>query len=260
MKKLLLGIAFVTVSAAGLLAQSGVVIQHDGTGPNMAGGAYETTMYGTHPDLVAGGGTLDIHFTVTNNTGADKQWRITRKKIVAPPTWSDQICWPPNCYPASGDLYTTPSTAGNPAPTILDGTSTAVVSTGNVVAELKPRITIDQANYGYAHYRYYVNEGGQYIDSVDIKINFTLGVSPLKQNPTMSVSPNPASDNLNISLASVENANLKVVDVLGNVVLNETISNGTKNVDVSSFKNGVYFVIVEAQGIKPMNRKLIIRH
>lgn len=260
MKKLLLGFALITSSAAGLMAQSGVVIQHDGVGPNMAGGAYETTMYATHPDLVAGGGTLDIHFTVTNNTGADKQWKITRKKMAVPASWSDQVCWPPNCYPASGDLYTTPSTSGNPAPTILNGTSTAVTTSGNVVAELKPRITIDQSGYGYAHYRYYINEGGQYIDSVDIKINFTLGVTPLKQNPSLTVSPNPASDDLTISLASVDNANVKVVDVLGNVVLNETISNGSKNVDVSSFKNGVYFVIVEAPGIKAMNRKLIIRH
>jgi len=61
-------------------------------------------------------------------------------------------------------------------------------------------------------------------------------------------------------LVAVENANIKVVDVLGNTVYNETITNGSKNVDVSSFKNGVYFVIVEVPGIKPMNRKLIIRH
>jgi hypothetical protein len=258
MKKLLLGIAFITISAAGLMAQSGVVIQHDGVGPNLAGGGfYETTMYATHPDLVAGGGTLDIHFIVTNNTGTDQQWKITRKKMAVPSTWIDQICWPPTCFPASGDVYTTPSTTGNPAPIIVNGTH--LTSTG-LEAEMKPRITLDQSTYGYAHYRYYINQGGQYIDSVDIKINFTLGVSPLKQNPTMTVSPNPASDDLNISLASVDNANVKVVDVLGNVVLNETIINGSKNVDVSSFKNGVYFVIVEAPGIKSMNRKLIIRH
>jgi hypothetical protein len=258
MKKLLLGFALITSSAAGLMAQSGVVIQHDGVGANLAGGAFETTMYATHPDVISG--VYVVHFVVTNNTGADKQWRITRKKITAPTTWSDQVCWPPLCYTPTGDLYTTPSTSGNPAPTILNNSSDAQTSSAIVLAELKPQITMDVANYGYAHYRYYINEGGQYIDSVDLKINFTLGISPLKQNPAMTVSPNPASDNMYISLASVDNANVKVVDVLGNVVMNETISNGSKNVDVSSFKNGVYFVIVEAPGIKPMNRKLIIRH
>lgn len=261
MKKRLLGIAFIASNATLLLAQSGVVIQHDGGGPNLAGGVYETNVYGTHPDLV--GGVLEIHFVVRNETGTDQQWRITRRKLVGPSSavWEEQVCWPPLCYTPSGDLYTTPSTSGNPAPTILNNSSTAVTSSGNTLAELKPRISfLDQSNNTYAHYRYYINQGGQYLDSIDLKINFTLGVTQLKQNPGVTLSPNPASDDLNISLVAVENANIKVVDVLGNTVYNETITNGSKNVDVSSFKNGVYFVIVEVPGIKPMNRKLIIRH
>lgn len=261
MKKLILGFTLIANCISGLTyAQSGVVIQHDGAGPNLAGGAYETTMYANHPDLVAGGGTLDIHFTVTNNTGADHQWRITRKKISVPASWSDQVCWPPSCYPASGDLYTTPSTGGNPAPIILDGTSTAQTTSGNVLAEMKPRITPDALVNSYAHYRYYIYEGGVYVDSVDIKINYTLGVNQLKQNNALTISPNPADDNVNINIGAMENASVKVVDVLGNVVMTESIANGTKNLDVTGFKNGVYFVIVEANGVKPVNRKLIVRH
>jgi hypothetical protein len=260
MKKIILGIALCTIGTIGLRAQgpSGVVIQLNGSGSNLAGLAHEVTV----SDQDLGGGVLYLHFIVTNNNTTDRQWQITRKKISVPSTWVDQVCWPPTCYfPSSlADPFTTPNTMGNPAPTILSMTSTAVTSSGNVSAELKPGFDVDDLNNGFGHYRYYINENGQYIDSVDVKVNFTLGISSLKQNLSMTISPNPASDVLNVSLASLDNANLKVVDVLGNVVLNETISNGSKNVDVSSFKNGVYFVMVETPGIKPMNRKLIIRH
>ena len=51
-----------------------------------------------------------------------------------------------------------------------------------------------------------------------------------------------------------------IVDALGNVVYNEQIANGTKSIDVSNFKNGVYFVIIDPSDAKPVNRKLIIRH
>lgn len=258
MKKIILGIStFLVLAATSFQAQDGISIQYDGTGPDISGGTHSVNLYGSSPELV--GGILEVHFIVTNTTGANQQWKITRKKISVPSTWVDQICWPPLCYNASGSVYVTPNTGGNPAPTIVDGTAT---TTNAEVAELKPRITPDMSAASYAVYRYYITEAvsGNYVDSVDLAINFVLSTPTLKQTPTMSVSPNPASDNVNISLGSLENGIIRVVDVLGNLVYTETISNGQKNIDVSNFKNGVYFVMVEAQGVKTMNRKLIVRH
>lgn len=334
-------LAFFTFSMGFSFAQDGIVIQFEGEGPDISGGTHSVDVYPSSPELV--GGVIDVHFIVTNLTGSNHQWKITRKKINVPSSWDvqDQLCWPPQCFVTSGDVYTTPNTGGNPAPIIEKGTVISLTGTNgtaefvingstypisfnadlattasdfvateasNILAthgitltnvgnklifdsgtnletieinnltgisttpdspldgafynELKPRITPDQNAAGFAHYRYYIVEAtsGDRVDSVDLTINFVLGINTVEQSPVLSISPNPAEEYVNISVGSVENASVKIVDVLGNVVYNETISNGTKNIDISNFKNGVYFVLVETQGVNSINRKLIIRH
>src|SRR5574343_345381 len=230
MKKLILGFTAICALTLTAKAQSGVEIQ-----------------------------LYEVHFDITNNTGADAQWRIARKKISVPTSWIDQVCWPPQCYNASGDLFLTPNTGGNPAPTIVNGTA---MTANAEVAEMKPRITIDMNAATTAQYRYYVVDvaSGAYLDSIDLNIKFALAVNPIKQNPTISLSPNPATDNVTVQLGNAETGSVRIVDALGNVVYNEIISNGTKSIDVSNFKNGVYFVIIDPSDAKPVNRKLIIRH
>ena len=258
MKRIILNISvFCTLVLSGVQAQDGISIQLDGAGPDISGGTHSLDLYATSPEMV--GGVLDVHFLVTNTTGSDQQWKITRKKINVPASWTDQVCWPPLCYNTSGDLYSTPNSGGNPAPIIVDGTAT---TTNAEVAELKPRITPNQSAASYALYRYYITEavGGAYVDSVDLSINFVLSVTTLKQTPIINVNPNPADEYVNISLGSIENSQIKIVDVLGNVVYNESVANGTKSIDVTGFKNGVYFVMIEALGIISTSRKLIVRH
>lgn len=257
MKKIILSLtAFATLTLSSVFAQDGIEIRLDGIGADISGGVHTISLYATSPDLA--GGVYEVHFDVTNNTGSNQQWRVTRKKMSVPATWTDQVCWPPQCYPTSGDVYITPHTAGNPAPIIVDGTAT---TTNAELAELKPRITPDPAAASSALYRYYITSlAGVYMDSIDVSINYVLGVTTLKQTPSLTISPNPADENVSIALGGFENSSVKIVDVLGNVVYNESINNGTKSIDVSNFKNGVYFVLVEAPGIKSFNRKLIIRH
>jgi hypothetical protein len=57
----------------------------------------------------------------------------------------------------------------------------------------------------------------------------------------------------------MDNASLKMVDVLGNIVYRDVMSN-SKTIVTSNFKTGVYFVTLEQTGIKPVSRKIIIRH
>ena len=120
MKKFILSLsAIFTLSFFGVIAQSnGIEIRLDGLGADISGGVHSVNLYATSPDLV--GGVYQVHFDVTNNTGSDAQWKITRKKMSVPATWADQVCWPPQCYPTSGDVYSTPNTGGNPAPTIVN--------------------------------------------------------------------------------------------------------------------------------------------
>jgi hypothetical protein len=53
---------------------------------------------------------------------------------------------------------------------------------------------------------------------------------------------------------------MKVVDVLGNVVMTDVITDGTETINIDDFKNGVYFIQVESSETKLMTRKLIVRH
>ncbi len=258
MKQIILSAALFFAFLGSVQAQSGVEIRYNGVGNNLAGSSLDLYLYGSHPDVVAG--TIDIHFLVTNNTGADKQWKITRKEISVPSTWIDQLCWPPSCFPATDGLFTTPSTVGSPAPIVINGTSTAITALGNLDAEMKPRITPDPAVNSYAHYRYYINEGGAYVDSVDIKINYSLGIAAPKQTPVLTLSPNPADNYVSVAIGTTANATMKVVDVLGNVVLTGVITDGTETINISDFKNGVYFIQVESSETKLMTRKLIVRH
>lgn len=323
-----------------LLAQSNIAIQLDGIGSNIAGTTHNvnlTLSSSELSDLGNGTGLYEVHFEVSNFTGTNTQWKITRKNLNVPSTWSDQLCWPPLCYNANGEIFSTPNSGSNPAPILINGkvfslggthgsinvhingniypiifdtdlNSTAsnfilnyssqifttdgltVINNGNelifsdasitdviefeslentanclvgkIPYELKPRITIDLNAATTGHYRYYINDvaTGDYLDSIDLEVNFVLAVAPIKQNATISLSPNPASENVAVSLGSADNGTVRIVDVLGNVVYNETIYSGSKNIDVSNFKNGVYFVIIDPADAKPVNRKLIVRH
>lgn len=248
MKKILLGLAVLT-SLNSLNAQ--VEIKVDGIGPDVSGTIIDINVNSsmTVP--------YSEHLIVTNNTGSDEQWRVTRVKQSVPAGWSDQICWPPQCYPTSGDIYVTPNTAGNPAPIIVNGTDQ---TTNAELAELKPQISPDQSTNGVALYMYYITDlSGNYVDSVGLRYNFTLDV---QEAPTLSVSvaPNPADNYIKIKATGSNEATVKIVDVLGNVVMKETFIESSKTVDVTDFKNGIYFVRVEAPGAQTINRKVIVRH
>ncbi|TNF46409.1 MAG: T9SS type A sorting domain-containing protein [Bacteroidetes bacterium] len=261
MKKTLLSACLISFSVAAF-AQDGIEIHYNGAGPDISGGTHEVNLYASSPDVTpidANTVLYEAHFDVTNNTGSDQQWRITRWAMVMPSTWpADQLCWPPLCYNATGEFYITPSSQGNPAPIVVNGTDQ---TTNSELAEIKPRITIDVNNASYAHFRYYVTDaiGGNYVDSVDLTINFTLGVNSPKLTPALSLAPNPANDQLNLTLSNTSGT-VKIVDVLGNVVYMNQASEGSNPINTSNFRNGVYFVTVEGIEGKSLTRKLIVKH
>lgn len=247
MKKILLGVLSL-ITAGALNAQ--VEIQLDGAGPDVSGTTIDINLT---PSMIY---PHETHLVVTNTAASDQQLTITRV-TAAPAGWNDNICWPPFCFPASGAVYSTPNTSGNPAPFIVSGTNQ---TTNNELAELKPQVTPDQSANSTQIYTYYITDtNGVYVDSVALRFNFTLG---LEEAPSLAVNvaPNPADNLLKISATGSNDATVKMVDVLGNVVLKEAVINGSKTIDVSNFRNGIYFVRVEAPGAKTVNRKVIVRH
>ena len=87
-------------------AQDIIEIRRDGTGADISGGTVSVDLWGTSPDVVdwtpGVNVQYNIHFVVKNTSASNQQWTITRRIIEAPSVWEDQVCWPPNCYSASG--------------------------------------------------------------------------------------------------------------------------------------------------------------
>jgi hypothetical protein len=60
-------------------------------------------------------------------------------------------------------------------------------------------------------------------------------------------------------LNNTEKGLVRVIDLLGNVIYSESIFTSSK-INTSDFKNGVYFVTIESEGVKLSSRKLVVRH
>jgi len=79
-------------------------------------------------------------------------------------------------------------------------------------------------------------------------------------NEEIIVYPNPATDLINIKCTdtSIDILNVKVTDITGRVVFQETGHKAIGQIDISNIKNGVYFVIIKTTaGI--YNEKIIVR-
>lgn len=194
---------------------------------------------------------------VYNNSGAPGDWIVSRRRINAPATWTDFLCWGHEtdqfggvCIDAQSmdsELYTLP---GTNAVTVNDGEHAFISS----------YITPSFNDPGTATYRYYVGtEQDPFMDSVDFVVTLTpLSIPETKPNLSVAVQPNPATEYMVVTAQGVESATVRVMDVLGNEIVNTTIT-GSKSFNVSEYRNGIYFVIVESKGVR-VNRKVFVRH
>lgn len=241
MKRIVLSALTLTLFVAGTYAQ-GASIRIKGTPTDVSG-----TVVNENVSVSTNEHILD--FTVDNLTGSDQNWGLTRVRITPSIGWTDQVCWGAisqavgECSTPTGDSFTT----GYTVP-VLTTTTDAEIN-----------IYIEAPTGGSSTFRYYIMNGSNKVDSVDVTITKSLGINDIA-SLELTVAPNPASNAVNINMEGVSSANLKIVDVLGNIVMKETIYQNSKKVDVAQFRNGVYFVTVDAEGIKPTTRKLIIRH
>ncbi len=248
MKRKILSIVTVIGFTAFGFAQDGIEIYVEGQTTDMSSGQGVIQVQGS-----AGVETV-THLVVDNNTGSSKDWVITRLRINEQANWTDYFCWGHETDPFGGTCYS--AQAANPWTS--PGSSSVIVGdgeAGNIDSYVEPFT----GEGGTVTYRYYISEDGQtFQDSVDVEVSFNLSLTEVN-NIEASVGPNPASENLTIKATGTDGAVVKMVDVLGNVVLREKIST-VKTIDVSSFRNGIYFVSVYVNGVKTHSKKIIVRH
>lgn len=240
-----------------IVASAQFEIRYNGQGDDLAGTIYDVT--------VAAGTAKEVKMWVLNTGATSQDVYITRVRQDVPVGWLDQemMCWPPACYiwTNSGDTHTTPIPT---TPTITPGaiSSDTLMSetSGGAIAEMKPSVTAAASATGSALFKYYLTDAnGVFLDSVGIRFNIGQASINETQSIDLTVAPNPASNNLTVDFDGANSADLKMVDVLGNVVLEKTIT-GKETINVSSFRNGIYFVAVSSEGRKPVVRKVIVRH
>ena len=195
-----------------------------------------------------------IIFEIKNTSGSTQNWSIMRYRVNMPPTgWTDHFSWGP--YPdneADGRCYssimmtTNPWTNPHPMPIETNG---------------RLMVDIYAEDPGCGHYRYIIMDGSTKIDSVDLEVCYVLGVDEQEEVAGMTAYPNPANGLLTVATTGMDgNYEIRVTDVLGKVVYNETASGAKKNVDVSEFKNGVYLVTVLDRGVVIQTRRVVVKH
>ena len=247
MKKILLSI--VAIVGLSSLASAQIEIYKTGTTTDISGDELVINAWQ--------GGELHDDFYVVNSTASAHTWKVTRVKLNEVATWSDYLCWGPeggfgDCYPASLMTQTSWSSPSADAPTILAGDS------AKLTTYITPDYTVSSAN---AIYRYYVGtDANPMMDSVDIRVVYTVSLDEVTPELSVSIAPNPSNDYFVVSATGSEAASIKVVDVLGNVVLSEEMTTASKKVNVSSFRNGVYFVIIESNEARPVTKRIVVRH
>jgi hypothetical protein len=123
------------------------------------------------------------------------------------------------------------------------------------------------ANKYYRMYftEYYADQTKQYIKfNTTFFSQLTSNNELVKSIDALKLFPNPASESINIEAIftkSVAVINVNLIDITGRVVGSQSFlnSNGNFNVEVSTahLKSGIYFVSIEADGIKAA-KKLVI--
>ncbi len=106
----------------------------------------------------------------------------------------------------------------------------------------------------------------QNMEFCDTICNAVLFVETIEENNMLSVYPNPATDNIIInSELKNKNANLKIINALGQIVFNSTFDiqhsiPDSYRVDISFLPNGLYHLVLEDdQGIIHAEKFVVMR-
>lgn len=80
----------------------------------------------------------------------------------------------------------------------------------------------------------------------DLFTESTIGIDKISSTDAIAAYPNPASENLTLTFASIyqKDISLIIYNAFGQEVYSQQIPNATKTIDISHFTDGIYFVRV----------------
>ncbi|HIP31912.1 MAG TPA: T9SS type A sorting domain-containing protein [Crocinitomicaceae bacterium] len=216
-----------------------------------------TEISGTTIDVYTSNSNLlteDLHFV--NKMGSDQNWAMTRVIINEIATWEDYFCWGSVSIPGNGQCYSAAAMNTNPW-TSPDSWGVLAGDTALLNVDITPNI----ATEGTVTYRYYVGpDATTFLDSIDVRVHASTASIEENSLAAVSVAPNPASDYLSVKTFNLQSPSIKILDVLGNIVFSKTKELSSSNINISNFKNGVYFVVIESSNSSPITKRFIVKH
>ena len=82
-------------------------------------------------------------------------------------------------------------------------------------------------------------------------------IKNINADKNISVSPNPSNGNTYLNVVGVANSNLKVYDVLGNLISTSKCANANCQLDISELNAGTYILTINnATGV--VNKKFVV--
>ncbi|MBL1279768.1 MAG: T9SS type A sorting domain-containing protein [Fluviicola sp.] len=94
-----------------------------------------------------------------------------------------------------------------------------------------------------------------YVQVIHSEGPFCAGSLP-ENNITVSISPNPSSDKLNISSNSRINE-VKIIDLSGKIMTSKKMSAYSENINVNSLTEGLYILLIEMENGEKVQKKFV---
>lgn len=191
---------------------------------------------------------LESNSIVTNNTNRNLAVKVTSQILEQTPGSFSNFCWGINCYP----------------PTVTTSPDAIALSPGQSNNSFKADyLPLETVGITKVKYCFFVD--GSITDSVCTVVTFDTrpnSVSSRLAKAEMKAFPNPATDVVSISFpATNNNATIEVVNIIGKMVYEAPLSEGTSStrLNVKELPNGQYFVSVKEAGKRVATTRLIIK-
>jgi hypothetical protein len=85
-----------------------------------------------------------------------------------------------------------------------------------------------------------------------------IGFSEFSGDENIQIYPNPAQDEISVSSTFITNSKLEILNSLGQIIYSGNLSTNTKTIDVSSFSEGVYFLVLKGNTFS-IYKKIILQ-
>ncbi|MAO32770.1 MAG: hypothetical protein CL824_04610 [Crocinitomicaceae bacterium] len=235
-----------------ITSQSSLKVQISGDTASYSGGTYQFTAPSKQDFYL----NIEAHNISATDTFL---LYVTCVELNTLNGWADGFCWAASNDPINGQCYS----SGQIDSSFWTSPHSMLIDT-NEYGALKLDLYPDTNFFGQSHYRYLfgVMQNGSLnqIDSIDILIDYFASTSDFENSSSsISIFPNPANNYISIISDLNDPYRLDFFDVMGNKINSSTI-NSSSIIDLTTYKNGAYFVKAYCSDGTIITKKLLIKH